>query len=220
MGYPGRVQTVVRQQHLKRAATGLDLWDCRGAAFLYGESAAFSLALAWQVHLLEAGHPVFSVDGANRFDVFTLVDECLRRGLAVDPVLDALCVQRAFTPYQILDAATRIYKEGDPRTLYFFLAPCKQFFDGDVNEEEGEYLLGRLLGVFAKIKQAGLNFVIADRHYTAPAFRGALQGMYELADQHFAITKDDTYGQNPPTLFHADRRDRGAPAQLPPVAAQ
>ncbi len=194
-----------------------------GTRLLTGTSStAFALALDWQMLLSLAGRRIHNVDGANRFNVFRLADECLRRGVPPEPVLHSITVQRAFTPYQLLDTAQNIARgqtQDEEGSVRFFLSPCKQFFDGDVAEDEGEYLLQRLFDLFRWIgKRRRTPLVIVEREYDHPVFLRLRPELHKLAavrrslsdftgnDQytHYHNYIGETHGQNAGSLFHAD----------------
>lgn len=194
-----------------------------GTRLLTGTSStAFALALDWQLLLTLAGRKVHNVDCANRFNVFRLADECLRRCVPAEPVLHSITVQRAFTPYQLLDVAQNIARgqtRDEAGSVRFFLSPCKQFFDGDVAEDEGEYLLHRLFDLFRWIDKRGRTpLVIVEREYDHPVFlrlRPELHGLAAVRRSLGDFTGGDeytnyhnyigeTHGQNAGSLFHAD----------------
>lgn len=98
-------------------------------------------------------------------------------------------------------------------TIYFFLSPCKQFFDGDVGEEEGEFLLKRLLGVFRYMARKSLPVMIVERGYDHPVFQRLYPELENLAGCHWPLTQipdseyhsgELSYGTHTGSLFHAD----------------
>lgn len=214
-----------------------------GPGLLTGERPIFALALGWQVVLALDGYRVHNIDGANRFNVFHLAGECMERGLPVEDVLNTITVQRVFTPYQVLDVVSQVAEDaartsrdaqpsrdvdssrrvdrstrsaGDSSahdTVYFFLSPCKQFFDGDVGEEEGEFLLKRLLGVFRYMARKSLPVMIVERAYDHPVFQRLYPELEALAACHWPLaqlaqsehhTGELSYGTYAGSLFHAD----------------
>lgn len=195
---------------------------------LTGERPIYALALGWQVILTLEGYRIHNIDGANRFNVFHLAGECMERGLPVEDVLNAITVQRVFTPYQVLDVVQQIAEEAlrrrrakynrpaeihEAETIYFFLSPCKQFFDGDVGEEEGEFLLKRLLGIFRYMARKSLPVMIVERGYDHPVFQRVYPELERLAGCHWplaGLTNSESYsgelsnGTYTGSLFHAD----------------
>ena len=192
----------------------------RGLGLLSGERPIFALALGWQVVLTMRGYRVHNVDGANRCNVFHLAGECMERGVPVEGVLQSITVQRVFTPYQALDVAGQIAEQAsrdaraknDESCVYFFLSPCKQFFDGDVGPEEGEFLLRRLLGIFAYMARRSLPVLIVEREYEHPTFHKLFPELETLANTRWTLNEDGnaqlsgelSYGTYAGSLFHAD----------------
>lgn len=155
-------------------AGGLALWS--------GNSTVFRAALVGQVPLVLRGADVFNIDCAIRFNAFLLVDEALRQGVAPEAVLQKVRVQRAFTPYQILDVLHAILANPGS-ALYVLLAPCKQFFDGDVGHDEAVFLLGKMLGVIAQLRARSVPLLVVEStRYDHPAFARAFQSLRKMAD--------------------------------------
>lgn len=109
------------------------------------------------------GIPLHIMDCAIRLRAYDIAEMTKSSNL---PILHQILVQRAFTPYQLLDFITQLVNEGEApeirSRLYLFLAPSKQFFDGDVKLEERRFLLKRLVEKFARIQQSGLAFLISE----------------------------------------------------------
>ena len=146
-----------------------------------GNSKAFAAALIHQVPLVLRGLEVFNIDCAMRFNAFLLADEAQRRGVAPEEVLQRVRVQRAFTPYQILDVLHTVQK-APGRSVYFLLAPCKQFFDGDVGHEEAVFLLEKMLAVIRQLRAQAVPLLIVERtEYPHPAFAEVYRRLSILA---------------------------------------
>jgi len=120
-------------------------WDQKGMGLLTGEKGIYKLALHWEYAFAISGFNVFNLDCAIRFNPFVITNETRKQNIAPEPLLEKIFVQRAFTPYQILDTLKRISKSETTNTIYFLLAPCKQFLDGDVKDDEGLFLLHKML---------------------------------------------------------------------------
>lgn len=152
-------------------------WPPEGVALLSGESFPTDVSHLWIADLALRDIPVLVIDCAIRLDVFRLVDEALRRDVNPDALLAAILVQRVFTPYHILEAIARAERERRPLTV--LLAPMKQFFDGDVGEEEGLFLLRRMV---ARLRSAASPFLIVEReHYSHPSFKAIFPELEALA---------------------------------------
>jgi hypothetical protein len=144
---------------------------------LSGQKFPADISHLWIADLALQNIPVLVIDCAIRFDVFRLVDEALRRDVNPDVLLAAVLVQRVFTPYHILEAIARAEKER--RALTVLLAPMKQFFDGDVGEEEGLFLLRRMV---ARLRSTTCPFLIVEKeHYSHPSFRAIFPELEALA---------------------------------------
>ncbi|PJZ45631.1 hypothetical protein [Leptospira brenneri] len=137
-------------------------WNQRDIGLLTGERGMYKLAHFWQYAMVCSGFQVFNLDCAIRFNPFTIAEETRKQNLQPEPFLEQIRVQRAFTPYQILDALKEIMTSKDDNTIYFLLAPCKQFFDGDVKDDEGLFLLNLMLQLIEKFPDANLPLLIIE----------------------------------------------------------
>jgi len=137
-------------------------WNQKDLGLLTGERGMYKLAHYWQYALVCSGFQVFNLDCAIRFNPFTITEETRKQNLAPEPFLEQIQIQRAFTPYQILDALQNILKEKRDNTIYFLLAPCKQFLDGDVKDDEGIYLLNLMLGFIEKFPTENVPLLIIE----------------------------------------------------------
>lgn len=145
----------------------VDSWPMKGVALLSGGRFPMEVSHLWITEFSLRQIPVLVVDCAIRLDLFRLVDEALRRDVNPDTILSAIMVQRVFTPYHIVEAITRADRQRRPLTI--LLAPLKQFFDGDVAEEEGLFLLRRMI---VRLRSANCPFLIVEKdHYSHPSFR-------------------------------------------------
>ncbi|WP_083244065.1 hypothetical protein [Leptospira tipperaryensis] len=161
-----------------RPASGTNLyqpvlsWNRKGLSMLTGMSGIYHLALQWEYAFAVSGFKVFNLDCAIRFDPFVITEETRKRRIPPESLLENILVQRAFTPYQILDALKTISKNKTPDTIYFILAPCKQFFDGDVQEDEGRFLLDKMLLILENIHSLDIPIlVIESMKYKHPTFQ-------------------------------------------------
>ncbi|MBM9500526.1 hypothetical protein JWG44_09730 [Leptospira sp. 201903071] len=147
-------------------------WNRKGLSMLTGMSGIYRLALQWEYVFAVSGFKVFNLDCAIRFNPFVITEETRRRRIPPESLLENILVQRAFTPYQILDALKAVATKRSPDTIYFLLAPCKQFFDGDVQEEEGRFLLDKMLLILEKIHSLDIPIlVIESMKYKHPTFQ-------------------------------------------------
>lgn len=160
----------------------VELWNLDSVAVLTGESKVFPLAHIWMLRHHIIGRRVRVIDCAIRFDSNNLVDEIYRQDLSVDSVLFEIDIRRAFTPYQILDALYEVLSNGDgQREVFYLLAPFKQFFDGDVADDEAAYLLHMLNERLAKIGRQGIPIMTVEKsNYQHRAFGAAFHQLRNL----------------------------------------
>lgn len=166
-------------------------WDRRSPALLYGASPIFPLSHILQVHLWQSGYRIFNIDCSIRFNAFQLMDEALRREIPGEEMLKSIMVQRAFTPYQILDLFWSVWhkeRRSSNPSLYFIFAPCKQFFDGDVQEEEAGFLLKKLASVLSLWNEAGIPYLIVETgSYKSKLFGGAISAFSTLTEYQWQL---------------------------------
>lgn len=166
-------------------------WDKDGLAVLTGSARIFHLAHSWIALLIGTGFKVHVIDCAIRFNVYRLIDEGNKLSLDVHELLMSGKVQRAFTPYQILDVChTILSSKPNQHEVYFILAPSKQFFDGDVKEQEGFFLLNKLISVFASIQEKGIPFIAVESpKYKNKTFQFLFPKLLELANTKWEYDK-------------------------------
>jgi len=141
-------------------------------ALLHGKDAS-RLSHDLITDLASRGTPVHVFDCAIRFNVFRIAD---RSRLNEFQILHRIFIQRAFTPYQLLDSVGElISKHKDPSIrskFYFFLNPTKQFFDGDVKDQDRDYLLPILAKQFGTLRELGFQFIISEsKRFEQPIFQ-------------------------------------------------
>lgn len=202
-----------------------------------GPSNLFGSAMRWQVRLFQEGIFPHTVDCAIRYRLHSLMDEAIRLSIPPEELLQSITVQRAFTPYQILDVMRSIRTGKDPiyeNRPIFLLAPAKQFFDGDVQKEEAEYLLRLLIREIQLNRRAGKTILIFEKEsYPDPLFAGFMNQLLRTSDLHRRIPGDNpgaamlqmltsiqkpnltplqagetNHGKNPTSILHANRPDR------------
>ncbi|TGM04712.1 hypothetical protein EHQ86_10970 [Leptospira yasudae] len=115
------------------------------------------------VALCREGYEIQVVDCAIRFKAYSIAEAT--KGFETF-VLHQIRIQRAFTPYQLLDFMNMLLDAEEPEPLkarlYIFLAPSKQFFDGDVKKDERITLLDRLVEKFGRLKENGFQILISE----------------------------------------------------------
>lgn len=147
-------------------------WNLKGILFLLGKP-GFSIAHLLSSELARRRMSVRIIDCAIRFDIFHITDFIERAG-AGESILDEIQISRAFTPYQILDSASQIL-HSDEREITVYLAPFKQFFDGDVKTDEAKFLLHKLLQKLSFLQKKGCSLILAEKEkYSSSVFPDAL----------------------------------------------
>lgn len=148
-------------------------WNLKGILFLLGKP-GFGIAHFLSSELARRRVSVRIIDCAIRFDIFQITDFMERAGVG-DDILEEIQICRAFTPYQILDSASQILNSENSREITVYLAPFKQFFDGDVKTDEAKFLLRRLLQKLSFLQKKGCSLILAEKEkYSSAVFPEAL----------------------------------------------
>lgn len=129
------------------------------------------------VSLCREGYEIQVVDCAIRFNAYRVAEATKDFETLV---LHQVRIQRAFTPYQLLDFMNTLLDAKEPEPLkdriYIFLAPSKQFFDGDVKKDERITLLDRLVEKFVRLKENEFRILISESvQKNDPVYRDYLQ---------------------------------------------
>lgn len=141
---------------------------------------SFDFAHLLASDLDQRGFQIHILDCAVRFDFTMLFDICSIIGIG-EQALHRILVQRAFSPYQILDSAELLQKSSNS-VIYFYLAPVKQFLDPDVKLAEAKHLLPIFLRKLNSLKKAGYRLVVAERNYRSEIARDGLAHLTGNAD--------------------------------------
>ncbi|TGK10204.1 hypothetical protein EHO60_10175 [Leptospira fletcheri] len=158
-------------------------WNQKGIGMLTGREGIYRLALRWEYAFAISGFKVFNLDCAIRFNPFVITAETRSANVRPEELLQSIWIQRAFTPYQILDSLQAILKRREEDTVYFLLAPCKQFFDGDVQEEEGRFLLDKMHSVLEVLRREEFPVLIVESlGYSHPTFQRFFPKLVDTAD--------------------------------------
>jgi len=171
------------------AAKTISQWNRRGVSLLTGSSEIFSLSHIWQFGLVRQGFSIHTVDCAIRFDAYAIAEEALRNEISPEDIHDKITVSRCFTPYQILDEMYHnLNKQHKPDEIFFILAPAKQFFDGDVAEDEGVFLLKKLFNIFKEFQKMSVPLMIVEKEkYSHSAFQPFFHHTLQLARPLFQL---------------------------------
>ncbi|WP_244243476.1 hypothetical protein [Leptospira andrefontaineae] len=166
-----------------------------------------NLAHSFMAQLASSGERIHIFDCAIRFNIFSITQFLNDRPLVA---LHNIEIQRAFTPYQLLDSLSDLITEDiDPHIfpLIVFLSPAKQFFDKDVKPKEREHLLFDLIFKLEKIHAKGFRFLIVESsRKDNPLYNSYIErlhkrfGAIEKAKERMELDN----GQDNLTLFSAD----------------
>ncbi|EMJ92783.1 hypothetical protein [Leptospira alstonii] len=157
-------------------------WEKKGLGMLTGMSGIYNLALHWEYAFAVSGFKIFNLDCAIRFNPFVITQETRRRRVPPETLLENVFVQRAFTPYQILDALQSIAFRKTDDMIFFLLAPCKQFFDGDVQDDEGRFLLDKMFLILKRLHAMEAPvLVVESMKYTHPTFQAFFPRLIEIS---------------------------------------
>lgn len=213
-------------------------WPAAAVGVLTGDSRVFPLSHSWMVSNYLDMKRVRIIDCAVRFDSHAIVDELLRLDQDVDTALMAMDVRRAFTPYQILEAIHNIPTQGNKaHDIYYFLAPFKQFFDGDVASDEAAYLLHLMNERIRSLGHAGWSIIVVEKaQYDHAAFSAANIQLRAIAQPLWEIVNltrpegivsvlrtsvlGESNGKNHRTLQYPASNDRSAIRQVPSSPAE
>lgn len=167
-------------------------WNRKGLLLLRGKE-GFGISHLLCAELLRRGYGIFIIDCAIRFNLFRIADFFEEIGEDPEFFLHRIIVQRAFTPYQILDSAVQVENRKDENLIHVYLAPFKQFFDGDVKKDEAGFLLKKLVLKYSVIKNKGIPVVIAEKEkYSSPLFSDAMSELRKTADREWEFSASQT----------------------------
>ena len=156
--------TSSRKNHLPSHQNALppELNHCSGKpSLITGTRAAFQICHYWLALLAHQHRNVHILDCAIRFNLFDISRYAKELNATAAEFLENISFQRAFTPYQILDAVSSFNRKD---CLQVILAPCKQFLDGDVALDEGLFLLKKLVTIFKQRSLQNYPLLIVEKN--------------------------------------------------------
>lgn len=130
---------------------------------LYGEPDVRIAALRIAVSALLAGETVFWVEGANRFDLYTLTEAAKKWGVDPHPLLRRIKIARAFTVHQLDTLVTRSLpralreRPDAPAVISDPLALC---WDDEVPYAEARRIVQRLVVAVRGLASRGFRLVV------------------------------------------------------------
>lgn len=180
---------------------------------LYGEDAVFRLAHRVAGHMLKAGAVVALVDGANRFDIQTIVRYAQEHHLDPDEVLRRIYISRGFTCYQIEAAVTErlpafLDRTGAHSVLIFGLLDT--LYDQQAPMRDARAILERTVAALQKLSAKGISVLLASTNWRVlPEERNRLLGdLQRTMDRVYRLERT---AENLPALF-LERSERSAAA--------
>ncbi|HUN66751.1 MAG TPA: hypothetical protein VMW43_11685 [Bacteroidota bacterium] len=151
-------------------STAVERLQQRPAALhvLYGHSGVYTGSLLLGC---AAGGPLAVIDGATRFNSYTVARIAQALSLPVQPLLRRTHITRAFTAFQ-LEAAVTTKLTGFLRTvpcpLVILLGPLHTYYDEQVTPQESRRSLDRLLGTIRTLTAGNTHVLAADVRVDQP----------------------------------------------------
>jgi hypothetical protein len=131
---------------------------------LWGERAGeiSSYVAGW---LAGKGRAVVVLDGANRFDPYTVSSLARRAWIPPERLLKSIRIARAFTCYQMAtlmgeQLTSLLRREGAAELWVILLGPLTTFLDEDVSEREARPLFERSLRKIEEMASEGVPFLL------------------------------------------------------------
>lgn len=184
---------------------------------LYGEHVVFRLAHRIAGHILRAGAPLALIDGANRFDIQTIVRYAQEHHLDPDDILQRLFISRGFTCYQIEAAVTErlpafLRRTGARAALIFGLLDT--LYDEQAPMRDVRAILSRTINALRATSDEGISVLLASTDWRVlPEERNRL--LSDLKRQMDRVYRLELTAEDAPALFLERSQHRGAvaPAQ-------
>jgi hypothetical protein len=151
--------------------------------------------------MVNQGMDVIVLDGANRFDPYTVSSFARHVLISPEELLKKIRIARAFTCYQMASLmgeklASLLKGEGaiaqPPRPLVILLGLINTFLDEDVTEREASSLLERSLKKVGTLAAEGIPFFLFQVSSSAHSRRGYLiRKLFQFANLVWKISLDD-----------------------------
>jgi hypothetical protein len=193
---------------------------------LYGEPDVRIAALRISVSALLAGETVFWVEGANRFDLYTLTEAAKKWGVDPHPLLRRIKIARAFTVHQLDTLVTRSLpralreRPDAPAVISDPLALC---WDDEVPYAEARRVVQRLAVAIRGLASGGFRLVVTcsdppahdrDRAGLLDLLRPAATRIIDTADPEVTFGAGPTSPSPPPsrgrTKVGGDEKEKSA----------
>ena len=135
--------------------------------------------------LASKGIAVVVLDGANRFDPYTVSSLARRAWIPPERLLKSIRIARAFTCYQMAtlmgeQLTSLLRREGAAELWVILLGPLTTFLDEDVSEREVRPLFERSLRKIEGVASEGVPFLLfqsSEFPENPPSAKGGLGGL-------------------------------------------
>ncbi len=140
------------------------------------------------------GRAVIVLDGANRFDPYTVSSLARRAWIPPEKLLKSIRIARAFTCYQMAtlmgeQLASLLRREGTAELWVILLGPLTTFLDEDVSEREARPLFERFLRKIEEMASEGVPFLLFQSNPSDPSLRKREEGGFMSSKKAYLIKR-------------------------------
>ncbi len=181
------------------------------ALLLYGHPVVYRASLFMIEELLKRTDKVALIDGANRFDVYTLARLAESEGIDPAEVLDRVYLSRVFTGYQmdaVLTNGIAPFLHLIHSRVVFVFGLLHTLFDDQMPVRESYKSLVRIRSQFEIMKKAGISIVLASENiYPHQSDRLNLTSyMLNMADRLYLFNESSMHNIDRKNLFALYRK--------------
>ncbi len=181
------------------------------ALLLYGHPVVYRASLFMIKELLKRTDKIALIDGANRFDVYTLARLAEMEGIEPSEILDRVYLSRVFTGYQmdaVLTNGITPFLNLIRSRVVFVLGLLHTLFDDQMPARESYKSLLRIRSQFEIMKKRGISIVLASENiYPHQPDRMNLTGcMLNMADRLYLFNEDSMHNIDRRNLFALYRK--------------
>ncbi len=179
---------------------------------LYGDSIVYRASLFMVEELLKRTDSVALIDGANRFDLYTLARLAQIDGFAPPEILDRIYLSRVFTGYQmdaVLTNGVAPFLALIRSRVVFVFGLLHTLFDDQVPVREAQKSLLRIRSRFENMKQNGISIVLASENLIPrqPERKSLIKCMLDMADKLYVLDGNAAYpAERRVTSSHSGRQ--------------
>lgn len=159
---------------------------------LYGDDSVFRLSHRMAAHILNIGSPMVLVDGANRFDIHSIVRFAREHRADPDAFLNRLFIARGFTCYQVEATITErlpaFLKRCGARSAMIF-GLLDTFYDEQAPLRDVRAILGSVTTALRTMRDAGISLLLTgtdrrvlprERNELLTALKTSMDRIYRL----------------------------------------